>query len=83
MTGNVIPATGPTMESVYDSMETRPSTMTEVKHVSIPTRKTTFNKLPNPELKLYVYPHFAGKGVPIPGYYTVFNAYENGHYILE
>jgi hypothetical protein len=84
MTGNVIPAAGPTMENVYDSMETRPSTTPEAKHVSRPQlSKTTFKKLPNPELKLYVYPHFAGKeGVPIPGYYTVFNAYEKDHYML-
>jgi len=73
------------MENVYDNMETSPNTTAVVKHVSIPTiKKTTFNKIPNPELKLYVYPHFAGKeGVPIPGYYTVFDAYENDHYILK
>jgi len=42
-----------------------------------------FQKLPNPELKLYVYPHFAGNDeIPIPGYYTPFNAYEKTHYAL-
>jgi conjugative transfer region lipoprotein (TIGR03751 family) len=42
-----------------------------------------FRKLPNPELKMYVYPHFAGNDeVPIPGYFTVFNAYERDHYAL-
>jgi uncharacterized protein YceK len=84
MAGNVIPATGPTMENVYDSMETRPSTTPVATHVSLPmVSKNMFTKLPNPELKMYVYPHFAGKeGVPIPGYYTVFNAYEKDHYML-
>ena len=53
-----------------------------------PTRTHTdamhpFQKLPNPELKLYVYPHFAGNDeIPIPGYYTTFNAYEKTHYAL-
>jgi conjugative transfer region lipoprotein (TIGR03751 family) len=42
-----------------------------------------FKKLPNPELKLYVYPHFAGNDeIPIPGYYTEFTAYERTHYAL-
>jgi conjugative transfer region lipoprotein (TIGR03751 family) len=42
-----------------------------------------FKKLPNPELKLYVYPHFAGSDeIPIPGYYTEFTAYERTHYAL-
>ncbi len=43
----------------------------------------TFHKIPNPELKMYVYPHLGGKDeLPIPGYYTVFNAYTQDHYAL-
>jgi len=42
-----------------------------------------FHKLPNPELHLYVFPHLAGQDqVPVPGYYTAFNAYEHDHYAL-
>jgi conjugative transfer region lipoprotein (TIGR03751 family) len=42
-----------------------------------------FYKLPNPEVHLYVFPHFAGSDeIPVPGYYTVFNAYERDHYAL-
>lgn len=42
-----------------------------------------FRKLPNPELTLYVYPHLAGtEQIPVPGYYTVFDAYEHNHYAL-
>lgn len=42
-----------------------------------------FHKLPNPELHLYVFPHLAGSDqVPVPGYYTVFSAYERDHYAL-
>lgn len=43
-----------------------------------------FVKLPNPELRVYIEPHFAsGDQVPIPGYYTVFNVYEHDHYTLS
>lgn len=43
----------------------------------------TFRKLPNPELTLFVYPHLTGNAeVPIPGYATVFNAYDRDHYAL-
>ena len=43
-----------------------------------------FHKLPNPELTMYVYPHFAATDqVPIPGYPTKFSAYEQDHYILR
>ena len=42
-----------------------------------------FHKLRNPELKVYVYPHLAGKDeVPIPGYFTAFNVYTQDHYGL-
>ncbi len=86
MSGNVVPEKGPTMEDVYDSMEaTKP-----VQHhlnkkymAHLQTTSNTFYKIPNPELKMYVYPHLAGKDeVPIPGYNTVFNAYTQDHYAL-
>lgn len=41
-----------------------------------------FPKLPNPELVLYVYPHFTRKGHPVPGYSTVFRMYEKDEYAL-
>jgi conjugative transfer region lipoprotein (TIGR03751 family) len=84
-----IPEKGPTMEQVYDSMESdnnyRARTHSARMHTTIPINTTdnTFHKLPNPELKMYVFPHFAGKDeVPIPGYYTTFNAYTQEHYAL-
>jgi conjugative transfer region lipoprotein (TIGR03751 family) len=52
---------------------------------SMPTSRFSheFRKIPNPELKVYVYPHFAGNDeVPIPGYTTVFNSYDHDHYEL-
>jgi conjugative transfer region lipoprotein (TIGR03751 family) len=48
-----------------------------------PAGLNTFRKLPNPELNLYIYPHFAGTDeIPIPGYYTTFSAYDRTHYAL-
>ena len=35
-----------------------------------------FQSPPNPRLILYVYPHFAADGAPIPGYATWFNVFE-------
>jgi len=43
-----------------------------------------FKKLPNPELSLYVYPHFAGKDqVAVPGYFTGFSAYQMDFYEIK
>ena len=41
-----------------------------------------FPRLPNPELVLYVFPHFSPKGRPIPGYTTSFLLYEKDEYAL-
>lgn len=44
---------------------------------------TTFPRLPNPTLVLYVYPHLAtGARVPVPGYVTTFPLYERTEYAL-
>src|SRR5262249_18860569 len=50
---------------------------------STQTTRSGFNKIPNPELTLYVFPHLAGASeIPIPGYSTAFNAYDRDHYML-
>jgi len=42
-----------------------------------------FQRLPNPDLVMYVYPHLSGpEGNPVPGYSTVFSFYETVHYAL-
>lgn len=91
MFGNVVPQTGPTMEQIYDGMT---ANKLRTKALKVPKREQTqdqephaieqnFHHLPNPELRMYVFPHLAGKDeVPIPGYYTVFSAYEHDHYAL-
>jgi hypothetical protein len=86
MSGNVVPETGPTMENVYDSMETgkAPTSSVVEQPIQLTTSDNVFHKTPNPQLIMYVYPHFAGKdGIPIPGYYTAFNGYEKDHYALS
>lgn len=42
----------------------------------------TFPRLPNPELSLYVFPHFSRKGHPVPGYSSAFLMYEKDEYAL-
>lgn len=44
---------------------------------------TTFPRLPNPSLVMYVFPHLAGdEGVPVPGYVTTFPMYDRVEYAL-
>jgi conjugative transfer region lipoprotein (TIGR03751 family) len=41
-----------------------------------------FARLPNPDLKLHVFPHLAKGRYPVPGYVTVFAMYEQVNYAL-
>lgn len=42
-----------------------------------------FQRLPNPDLSMYVYPHLAGTDpVPVPGYTTVFPLYQRVQYAM-
>ena len=44
---------------------------------------TTFPRLPNPSLVMYVFPHLAGdEQLPVPGYVTSFPMYERVEYAL-
>ena len=101
VTGNVVPKSGPKMESVYDSMQASDGNkklsdiQTEVnKQVPKPSdydfkkyQKSglkDFKQIPNPELPLYIYPHFAGQEqVPVPGYFTGFSVYERNLYVIS
>lgn len=43
-----------------------------------------FKKIRNPELQLYVYPHFAGlEQMPVPGYFTGFTVNQKVYYETE
>ena len=45
--------------------------------------ETTFPRLPNPTLVMYVFPHLAtDERVPVPGYATTFPMYERVEYAL-
>ncbi len=45
--------------------------------------ETTFPRLPNPTLVMYVFPHLASEErVPVPGYATTFPMYERVEYSL-
>ena len=45
--------------------------------------KSTFPRLPNPTLVMYVFPHLASEErVPVPGYATTFPMYERVEYAL-
>ena len=45
--------------------------------------ETTFPRLPNPSLRMYVFPHLAtDERVPVPGYVTTFPMYERVEYAL-
>ena len=41
-----------------------------------------FQRLPNPDLVMYVFPHLARGRYPVPGYYTAFPLYETVEYAL-
>jgi len=103
ISGNVVPKSGPKMETVYDSMGDQNNTNNLLNkinmgqtHRSAPTWSLPepsvgadlrvrpvrgFHKIPNPELRMYIYPHLAGRDqIPVPGYMTVFNVYEQDNY---
>lgn len=45
--------------------------------------RTTFPRLPNPTLVMFVFPHLAGpEGVPVPGYATSFTMFDRLEYAL-
>ena len=71
----------------------RPLTIEEVQAAPIEQARYTrtahneivsqFQRLPNPDLVMYVFPHLAGTDpVPVPGYSTVFPLYQHVQYAL-
>ncbi|MDN8600308.1 TIGR03751 family conjugal transfer lipoprotein [Citrobacter sp. S2-9] len=44
--------------------------------------QSQFRRLPDPDMVMYVYPHLADEGVPVPGYSTVFPLYTQVQYAL-
>jgi len=69
----------------------RPLTETDLSEaVQIPYTRTAvneiyrqFQRLPNPDLVMYVFPHLTGtEAVPVPGYTTVFPLYQRVQYAM-
>jgi conjugative transfer region lipoprotein (TIGR03751 family) len=88
---NVVPEKGPTMEQTYDSVHRNKTKHLTNEYMSAKQRslakntqdESQFHLLPNPELRMYVFPHLAeNEEVPIPGYFTHFHAYKKDHYAL-
>jgi len=80
VSGKIDPEKGPSMEVVYDSVPS--GHFMKPQWVPVAERNI-FHRLPNPELTLYMFPHVSGRDqVPVPGYYTCFNAYGQDHYGL-
>lgn len=51
--------------------------------LSASVESPAFSLLDNPQLKVYIFPHFAGSEMlPIPGYWTAFSAYPRSYYAL-
>jgi conjugative transfer region lipoprotein (TIGR03751 family) len=49
-----------------------------------PSSLNGFKRISNPELTLYVYPHFAEfEQVPVPEYTTEFSLYNKTHYVID
>lgn len=46
------------------------------------TLNNRFERLPNPDLTMHVFPHLSQGRYPVPGYDTVFPMYETVHYAL-
>lgn len=58
-----------------------PAELQNVRATSEPLRNR-FQRLPNPDLEMHVYPHLASGRYPVPGYVTVFPMYESIQYAL-
>lgn len=95
-TPNLIPNTGPDTLDVYEghisSSGKQPRMYRQIlddrRDLAAYTRDVSneinlkFPKLPNPELVMYVFPHFTPKNRPIPGYSTSFLMFEADQYAL-
>lgn len=85
----VIPNDGPTMLEIYNEHMKNIGSDIPARHrleIDAPVREPLgahFQRLPNPDLTMYVPPHFAEGGkIPVPGYTTIFPMYEGVEYAL-
>jgi len=82
-----------TIRQLLDARQSlrRPLTETDLSETAqIPYTRTAaneiyrqFQRLPNPDLIMYVFPHLTGtEAVPVPGYTTVFPLYQRVQYAM-
>lgn len=74
--GDGAPYHGQTLLPTYS-----PNSSHSSRHVSELQRD--FQRVPNPQIVAYVYPHLNEGELPIPGYFTVFRLYDRDHYALS
>ncbi len=94
---DVIPRDGPDMLEIYRSHMQRSGSASRRPAAERPLAgkpdarfareaaaeiENRFPLLPNPMLVLYVYPHLAEDGAPVPGYATAFRMYERDEFAL-
>ena len=75
----------PTMSDIFHEQDSKAETPKVGFPASSETATVTpFQRLANPVLHMYVYPHLVTEDrVPIPGYWTVFPMYERIEYALR
>ncbi|WP_337261535.1 MULTISPECIES: TIGR03751 family conjugal transfer lipoprotein [unclassified Serratia (in: enterobacteria)] len=89
------PRGGQSARQLLDTRQSLRRQLTEVDHQAVLAVNTAytrtaqneitrqFQRLPNPDLVMYVFPHLAGTDpVPVPGYSTVFPLYQRVQYAM-
>lgn len=79
--GEVAPVTRPPAPPPFQGEPIAPGadSASRVTHQALTDLQQDFQRVPNPEILGFVYPHLVGD-LPVPGYYTVFPLYEGRHY---
>lgn len=72
------------LQAVHKSLQENPARKAASRKAASPAHdaiEVRFARLPNPDLRMYVFPHLAGpQQVPVPGYVTAFPMYERVEY---
>ena len=71
--------------SPRDQLPLRPvddDTISFERRASLDPLQQRFERLPNPDLVMHIYPHLSKGRYPVPGYVTVFPMYERVEYAL-
>lgn len=64
-------------------MESFPQEQSSYTRTAVNEIYSQFQRLPNPDMVMYVFPHLAGTDpVPVPGYSTVFPLYQRVQYAM-